>query len=184
MLIDDGERRPMIRHEAGVFDLFLEDRHKVFGYRLEVYYRNSSVSATRHSYAFMPTLGDLDIHLWSEGSHERAWEQSGAHQYEIDGVQGISFSVWAPNAAGLSVVGNFNDWDGRLHMLRTHGTSGIWETFIPDLDPGVIYEYEIHTHDDVPVLKADPFATAAELPPRSTRLMAADRRVGYCIQFE
>jgi 1,4-alpha-glucan branching enzyme len=184
LLIDDGERRPMIRHETGLFDLFLEDRQKVFGYRLEVHYRDSSVSTMRHSYAFMPTLGDLDIHLWSEGSHERAWERLGAHQYEIDGVQGISFSVWAPNAAGLSVVGNFNDWDGRLHMLRTHGTSGIWETFIPDLDPGVIYEYEIHTHDDVPVLKADPFATAAELPPRSTRLMAADRRVGYCIQFE
>jgi len=171
LLMDDGERRPMVRHETGLFDLLLEDRREVFRYRLEVRYRDGSVFTIRESYAYMPTLGDLDIHLWSEGSHERAWERLGAHQYEIDGVKGISFSVWAPNAAGVSIVGNFNDWDGRLHMLRTLGTSGIWETFVPELSPGIIYKYEIRARDDAFMLKADPFATASEVPPRTASVV-------------
>ena len=133
LLIDDGDRRPMLRHETGLFDLLLKDRQRVFRYRLEVHYPDGGVFTLRQPYAFLPTLGDLDLHLWSEGSHERAWERLGARQCEVDGVQGIAFSVWAPNADGISVVGDFNDWDGRLHMLRTLGSSGIWELFIPEL---------------------------------------------------
>ena len=161
LLIDDGGRRPMVRHEPGLFDLLVEDRQDVFKYQLEVHYPDGEVFTFRHPYAFLPTLGDLDLHLWSEGSHERAWERLGARQCEVAGVEGVAFSVWAPNAAGVSVVGDFNEWDGRLHMLRTLGNSGIWELFIPDLSPHVIYKFEIRTRDDAYKLKADPFATAA-----------------------
>jgi 1,4-alpha-glucan branching enzyme len=171
LLIDDGERRAMVRHETGLFDLLLKDRREVFKYRLEVHYPDGSVFTLRQPYAFLPTLGDLDLHLWSEGSHERAWERLGARQCEVGGVQGIAFSVWAPNAAGISVVGDFNDWDGRLHMLRTLGTSGIWEIFIPELSVGVIYKYEIRTLDGAVMLKADPFATAAEKSPRTASVV-------------
>jgi 1,4-alpha-glucan branching enzyme len=171
LLIDDGDRRQMVRHETGLFDLLLTDRREAFKYRLEVHYPDGGVFTLRQPYAFLPTLGDLDVHLWSEGSHERAWERLGARRCEADGVQGISFSVWAPNAAGISVVGDFNDWDGRLHMLRMLGSSGIWELFIPELSAGFRYKYEIRTRDDALTLKADPFATAAEKPPRTASVV-------------
>src|SRR3984957_1549390 len=171
LLIDDGDRRSMVRHETGLFDLLLKDRREVFKYRLEVHSAGGGVFMVRQPYAFLPTLGDLDLHLWSEGSHERAWERLGARQCEVAGVEGVAFSVWAPNAAGVSVVGDFNEWDGRLHMLRTLGNSGIWELFIPDLSPHVIYKFEIRTRDDAYKLKADPFATAAELPPRTASIV-------------
>jgi 1,4-alpha-glucan branching enzyme len=143
LLIDKGDCRPMVCHATGLFDLFLKDRREVFKYRVEVHYPGGGVFTLREPYAFLPTLGDLDLHLWSEGSHERAWERLGARQCEVDGVQGIAFSVWAPNAAGISVVGAFNDWDDRLDMMRALGASGIWELFIPDLAPGVLYKYEV-----------------------------------------
>jgi 1,4-alpha-glucan branching enzyme len=171
LLIDDGDRLPMVRHETGLFDLLVKDRRDVFKYHLEVHYRDGGVFTFRQPYAFLPTLGDLDLHLWSEGRHERAWERLGARECEVAGVSGIAFSVWAPNAAGVSVVGDFNDWDGRLHMLRTLGNSGIWELFIPDLAPHVIYKFEIRTRDDAFKLKADPLATAAELPPRTASVV-------------
>ncbi len=171
LLIDDGDRLPMLRHEPGIFDLLVKDRQDVFKYHLEVHYPDGGVFTFRQPYAFLPTLGDLDLHLWSEGSHERAWERLGARQCEVAGVEGVAFSVWAPNAAGVSVVGDFNEWDGRLHMLRTLGNSGIWELFIPDLSPHVIYKFEIRTRDDAYKLKADPFATAAELPPRTASVV-------------
>src|ERR1700674_3474463 len=98
LLIDDGDRRPMVRHEAGLFDLLLKDRREVFKYRLEVHYPDGSVFTRRQPYAFLPTLGDLDLHLWSEGSHERAWERLGARQCEGDGVQGVAFYICATNA--------------------------------------------------------------------------------------
>jgi len=167
VLIDDDDRRSMVRHETGLFDLLLSDRREVFKYRLEVRYPGGNVFTIHQPYAFMPTPSALDTYLWAEGSHARAWEHLGARPHEIDGVAGIVFSVWAPNAAGVSVVGDFNDWDGRLHMLRTLGTSGVWQLFVPDLSPGVLYKYEIRTRNGAGMLKADPFATATEVPPRT-----------------
>jgi 1,4-alpha-glucan branching enzyme len=119
----------------------------------------------REPYPFPPTLGELDLHLWAEQKHERIWDKLGAHVREHEGVQGTSFAVWAPNADGVSVVGDFNSWDGRLDMMRMLGNSGVWEIFVPDLTAGTRYKYEIRTKAGGLTLKSDPFAFATECPP-------------------
>src|SRR5687768_15099948 len=91
----------------------------------------------------------------------------GARPAEPDSVAGYSFVVWAPNARGVSVVGNFNNWDGRTNSMRPHGSSGLWETFIPDLGEGELYKFEIHPPEGPPFVKMDPFGLAAELPPQT-----------------
>ena len=106
-----------------------------------------------------------------EQKHEHAYEKLGAHVREMQGVAGVAFAVWAPNAAGVSVVGDFNGWDGRLNMMRMLGASGIWEIFVPDLAPGTRYKYEIRTRDGGLMLKADPFATWMEVPPATASVV-------------
>ncbi len=166
LLIDGEPPREMVeRPERGLFEILIADRRQVFPYRVEVRYRGGEVVTTRQPYSFPPTLGDLDLHLWAEQKHERIWKKLGAHVREVGGVRGISFALWAPNAAGVSVVGDFNRWDGRLDMMRMLGGSGVWELFVPELAPGTIYKYEIRTQDRHVVLKSDPFALASECPP-------------------
>ncbi|HTY53801.1 MAG TPA: 1,4-alpha-glucan branching protein GlgB [Candidatus Binataceae bacterium] len=167
MLLIDGEApRAMVeRPEPGLFEILVTDRRQVFPYRIEVHYADDEVVTLRQPYSFAPTLGELDLHLWAEQKHQRIWDKLGAHVREIDGVRGIGFAVWAPNAAGVSVVGDFNNWDGRLHMMRMLGSSGVWEVFVPELAPGEIYKYEIRTADHHLILKSDPFAQATECPP-------------------
>jgi 1,4-alpha-glucan branching enzyme len=171
VLADEGTRYTMLGHDGGIFDLLIEDRKEVFKYRLEVHYSDGRVFTLRQPHAFPPTLGDLDLHLWSEGKHERAWERLGAHEDQIDGVPGVAFAVWAPNAAGVSVIGDFCSWDGRLNMMRTLGSSGIWELFVPELAAGAFYKYEIRTREGAVLLKTDPFATATEIPPRTAAVV-------------
>ena len=165
--LDDGERREMImRPEPGLFEIAVPERGpEIFRHRLEVLYPGNRSITVRQPYSFPPTLGDLDLYLWAEQKHERIWKKMGAHVCEVSGVSGSSFALWAPNAAGISVVGDFNGWDGRLHMMRMLGGSGVWELFIPDLGPGTCYKYEIRTNDGGFLLKSDPFATATECPP-------------------
>jgi len=148
---------------AGVFEGHIEGDLKV--YELEVAYPNGDRFVQRDPYAFLPTLGDLDLHLVGEGMHYRLWDKLGAHPTTIDGVDGVSFAVWAPNARSVRVVGEFNSWDGRLHPMRSLGSSGIWELFIPDLGPGTLYKYEVMTAQGNLVLKTDPYAQATEAPP-------------------
>jgi len=107
----------------------------------------------------------MDIYLAGEGSHRRLWEKLGAHPRTMDGVAGVSFAVWAPNARSIRVVGDFNTWDGRLHPMRSLGSSGIWELFVPDLGPGDHYKFEVVTAQGNLVLKTDPYAFATEAPP-------------------
>jgi 1,4-alpha-glucan branching enzyme len=125
----------------------------------------------RDPYSFLPTLGELDIHLAMEGRHEQLYERLGAHVREIDGVVGTAFAVWAPNARGVSVVGDFNSWDGRLHPMRSLGPSGIWELFIPGVGDGQKYKYEIRTQDGRLRIKADPVAFATEVPPANASVV-------------
>jgi 1,4-alpha-glucan branching enzyme len=110
---------------------------------------------------------DYEAYLFGEGHWLRAWEKMGARPATIDGQTGYSFVVWAPNARGVSVVGDFNRWDGRANVLRNLGASGLWEGFVPGLHAGVVYKFEIHPQDGPPFTKADPFALAAELPPKT-----------------
>ncbi|MGY4532032.1 1,4-alpha-glucan branching enzyme [Pseudomonas sp. TE3786] len=116
-------------------------------------------------YAFGPQLGETDIYLFSEGNHRELGKSFGAQLMEQNGIPGVRFAVWAPNARRVSVVGHFNGWDGRRHVMRARHPSGVWELFIPRLQAGEVYKYEILGAHGVLPLKADPIALATELPP-------------------
>ena len=125
-------------------------------------------------YSFPPQLPDFDLHLFGEGRHRHAYRFLGAHTHEIDGIAGILFAVWAPNAERISVVGDFNQWDGRRYPMRVRGGSGVWELFIPDLAPGCLYKYEIRNrHNGDISLKTDPYAQAFEVRPQTASIIAA-----------
>jgi 1,4-alpha-glucan branching enzyme len=168
-----GESHPwrMARVDPrGLFEVLIKDRTEVFPYQLRVQYSDNEVVTIRDPYAFLPTIGSVDLHLWNEGRHERIYEKLGAHILEIDKAVGFAFAVWAPNARGFSVVGDFNDWDGRIHMMRSLGPSGIWELFIPGIGVSARYKFEIRTWNGDVLLKADPFATATEAPPATASM--------------
>jgi 1,4-alpha-glucan branching enzyme len=122
-------------------------------------------------YSFPPTVGELDLHLFGEGRHEEIYKKLGAHVTKIGRVKGVAFAVWAPHAAGVSVVGDFNNWDGRVHQMRMLGRSGVWELFIPQLTTGALYKFEIHTGRGLPFLKADPYAQYTEVPPNTSSIV-------------
>ena len=125
-------------------------------------------------YSFPPQISDFDLHLFSEGKHWHAYRVLGAHVHEVDGVRGVLFAVWAPNAERVSVVGDFNRWDGRCHPLRVRGGSGVWELFVPDLAPGVMYKYEIRNrHTGDLSVKADPYGQHFEVRPSTAALVGA-----------
>jgi 1,4-alpha-glucan branching enzyme len=172
LLVDGEPPRAMAqRPETGLFELAVEGRATVFAYRLEVHYPAGGTFIIQDPYRFPPTVGELDLYLWAEQKHQQIYSRFGAHERRLEGVRGIAFAVWAPNAAGVSVVGDFNSWDGRLHMMRSLGASGVWELFIPELPVGTLYKYEIHPADAAPFLKTDPFAVAMEPPPGTASIV-------------
>ena len=172
-LIVEGEPpRPMtLVDPAGLFETEVAARSTIFPYQLDLHFPDGESARIRDPYSFMPTLGDVDLYLWGEQTHDRAYDKLGSHVRVHDGVAGVSFAVWAPDARGLSVVGDFNRWDGRLHMMRTLGSSGVWELFIPGLGAGVNYKYEIRTRDGGLLLKSDPFAQRMEAPPATASVV-------------
>jgi 1,4-alpha-glucan branching enzyme len=151
----------------GLFEGIVEGAKLPLRYELEIAYPDGNTFTMRDPYSFEPTLGELDLHLAGEGRHEELYQRLGAHVSEIDGTTGTAFAVWAPAAASVSVVGDFNSWDGRLHPMRSLGASGIWELFVPGVEPGARYKYEIRTQDGELRMKADPYAFRAEHPPRT-----------------
>lgn len=173
VLVDGEGRHQMVsRLEAdGLFEVLLGSMPSSFTYRLEVHYPGGQRVSSRPPYAFLPTVTEFDLYLLGEQRHERPYEKLGAHVLEMNGVTGVGFAVWAPNAVGVSVVGDFNGWDGRLHMMRILGSSGIWEIFVPELQIGSHYKYEIHTDDGALSLKTDPYASAMECPPSTASVV-------------
>jgi 1,4-alpha-glucan branching enzyme len=157
---------------SDVFTAAIPRRKNPFAYRLRVHW-GSHQQDMEDPYRFGPILGEMDVWLLGEGRHHRPYEKLGAHPAEIDGVAGVSFAVWAPNARRVSVVGSFNQWDGRRHMMRMRGASGVWEIFIPQLTAGDIYKFEIKTQSGDILLKADPFAFRAELRPETASVVNA-----------
>jgi 1,4-alpha-glucan branching enzyme len=127
-------------HPGGVFEGRLEGTEPPIRYRLEIDYGSAGTFTIDDPYSYWPTIGELDLHLIGEGRHEELYERLGAHVREVDGVRGTSFAVWAPAARAVSVVGDFNSWDGRLHAMRSLGSSGIWELFLPGVEPGARYK--------------------------------------------
>ena len=167
---EGGEPEPMrLLDPAGVFERLVPGGTAPFPYQLEARFPGGATHRYRDPYSFLPTLGELDLHLAREGEHELLYEKMGAHVREAlgaaGGAPGVAFTVWAPSARGVSVVGDFNRWDGRLHPMRNLGYTGIWEIFLPDLGPGSCYKFEIRTQDGRRLLKADPYAFWAEVPP-------------------
>ncbi len=167
VVLDDGSR-VALRHEhrgvwAGVLPV-----GDVPDYRLDVTY-GGHVVPTDDPYRFLPTLGELDLHLVAEGRHEELWRVMGAHVHTYDtpqgDVTGVSFAVWAPRARGVRVTGSFNHWDSLAHPMRSLGATGIWEIFIPGIGDGAVYKFAVLGTDGVWRDKADPFAFATEQPP-------------------
>src|SRR5690554_7388278 len=140
-------------------------------YRLRINW-SGGVQETADPYAFGPQLGELDIHLFAEGNHRQLGRCFGAQPWQVDGVPGVRFVVWAPNARRVSVVGHFNSWDGRRHPMRLHQQAGVWELFIPRLAAGEVYKYEILGQQGLLPLKADPVALATEKPPATGSVVA------------
>src|SRR5215217_1641222 len=116
-------------------------------------------------------IGDIDLHLFGEGRHEEIYKKLGAHVTKVGRNKGVTFAVWAPQAAGVSVVGDFNGWDGRQHQMQMLGTSGVWELFIPNLTAGSLYKFEIRTSNGSSVFKADPYAQYTEVPPATSSIV-------------
>ena len=164
-------------HPAGIYAAALPGERELplapNSYRWHIREQGFPDREFRDPYAFAPLLTDFDLHLFGEGTHTEAYEKLGAHLREIDGVAGVAFGVWAPNAQRVSIVGDFNQWDGRTHPMRNRGPSGLWELFVPGLAEGAIYKYEIRTRQGaLPFLKADPYAFRAELRPRTGSIVA------------
>jgi 1,4-alpha-glucan branching enzyme len=165
-LLPDGRIGTLASSQGGgIFEAFLEDVELPFDYRLRFRFADGNVLERRDPYRFLPTLGDLDLHLLGEGNHRRLWRHLGAHLRRMDGVDGVAFAVWAPNARRVSVVGDFCRWDGRLFVMRHLGASGVFELFIPDLGEGALYKYEILTQEGMLRTKTDPLARSMERPP-------------------
>ena len=135
---------PMQSHDNGLFTIVFK-RKNFFAYRLKKIFSDGSVFESADPYCFLPGIGEMDTYLFNAGEHRNVWEMMGAHCRTRDGVDGVEFTVWAPNAARVSVVGDFNCWDGRRGMMRLLGSSGVWELFIPGLCAGDLYKFEIRT---------------------------------------
>ncbi|WP_208449448.1 1,4-alpha-glucan branching protein GlgB [Paraburkholderia phenazinium] len=137
-----------------------------FAYRLRVDW-GSHEQELEDAYRFPLVLGEMDVWLLAEGTHHRPYEKLGAHPREIGGVAGVCFAVWAPNAKRVSVVGSFNNWDGRRHVMRSRRECGVWEIFVPHAAVGDLYKFEIRTQGGELLLKADPFAFSAQMRPET-----------------
>jgi 1,4-alpha-glucan branching enzyme len=151
----------------GFFEADLGTRAVDAPYRVKVENFQGATFTLEDPFAFPGLLSDFDLHLLREGTHFRIWERLGAHLTEIRGVKGVHFAVWAPNAQRVSVVGDYNSWDGRRHPMRKHEGNGIWELFVPGLAEGEKYKYELKLSGGNISLKTDPYAFAVELPPKT-----------------
>ena len=154
-----------------VFEGTTNAANKVYAYDLVITDEKGNVQRTRDPYSFLPTLSEADLYLFGKGDERRIYDKLGSQLRTIDGVAGASFAVWAPNAQRISVVGNFNNWDGRYHQMRSLGSSGVWEIFIPGVNEGAIYKYEIRTVQGHIKLKTDPYGFFFETPPKNAAIV-------------
>jgi len=183
-IITENARTQAVHEHNGVFMALIpaiktDDGFDVPDYRISTEYEDGSTVVSDDPYRYLPTIGDLDMYLFGEGRHERLWEALGARVLRYDdplgsndGVKGeqlvgTAFTVWAPNAHAVRVVGDFNGWNGRTHAMRELGSSGVWELFIPGVEAGTIYKYEILNANNEWVMKADPMERSHEIPPRT-----------------
>ncbi|MFT4307185.1 MAG: 1,4-alpha-glucan branching protein GlgB [Microbacterium sp.] len=167
----DGVRTPLAHLGYGIW----EGGHAgdPLPYELVTTYDDGTVHVADDPYRHLPVVGELDLHLIREGRHEQLWRVLGARVLDHGGSSGTSFAVWAPDAQAVRVAGDFNDWDGRGHAMRSMGSSGVWELFVPGPGAGTVYKFEILTPDGRWILKADPMARYAEVPPATASVVTA-----------
>ncbi|NNC99422.1 MAG: 1,4-alpha-glucan branching enzyme, partial [Gammaproteobacteria bacterium] len=152
-------------HDGGLYEGVMGRRSKRFDYYFKVDYQGDIV-VVQDPYRFASILRDEDLYLFCEGTQERVYQWMGAHVCENAGISGTLFVLWAPEASRASVVGDFNQWDGRRNIMRKHPGSGVWEFFVPDLTDPVAYKYELKDRDgNLLPLKSDPYAFAMQHPP-------------------
>jgi 1,4-alpha-glucan branching enzyme len=169
-LVDNKGALATMEHLDGGFFISLPRRPPRYGLRI---HWPGAIQETEDPYSFGPILSEVDLYLFSEGSHWKLAEKFGAVPLNHEGVAGVSFAVWAPNAQRVSVVGDFNSWDGRRHPMRLRHEAGVWEIFIPRLQPGEPYKYEIVARDGTVLpFRADPVARQAEHPPATASVVA------------
>ena len=166
-------------HALGLFEAIFFDRDEMFRYRLRLIDDDGRAVETEDPYLHPERVTAFDRYLFNRAIHYRAWEKMGAHLTTSVDTTGVHFAVWAPNAMRVSVVGDFNRWDGREHPMQLHEDSGVWELFIPGLERGEIYKYEIKDRAGRVFLKADPYATRCELRPRTGSVVAGGLDHGW-----
>ncbi len=176
-LIDQAQNtsRPMRRiHPAGLYETVgpIDEQTANQPYQFRVTQRSGQTIIMHDPYAFKPFLTEYDLYLFGEGTHSRAYDKLGAKLRTVDGVTGVNFAVWAPNATSVQVVGDFNYWDGRSYSMRKHIPGGIWELFVPGLKAGEKYKFRVKTPSGGSVDKSDPYGVAAELPPCTASIVA------------
>ncbi|MET1754193.1 1,4-alpha-glucan branching protein GlgB [Novosphingobium sp. RD2P27] len=171
LVAQDGRELGMLDEVAP--GLFSGPLHEEGRYRLRIRWPGGGEQETEDPYSFGMVVSDLDLHLFNEGRHWQLGRAMGAQPRTVDGVEGVAFSVWAPNARRLSVIGDFNNWDGRRHPMRLRHGAGVWELFVPRTGPGTHYKFEVMGADGRVVEKADPLARQTEPPPCTGSIVAA-----------
>lgn len=169
----NAEGHPMTRvHVGGFFELLMPGREETFDYYLQLEMADGEKVLYEDPYAFSETISEYDEYFLAEGTHRRLYDALGAHLHEAGGLPGVRFAVWAPNALRVSVVGDFNNWDGRRHVMRYHHGSGVWDIFVPRLGLGALYKYETKTkHLDYTVVKSDPVGFYGEVRPNTASIV-------------
>ena len=159
-------------HEAGIFEGSIPYRRPLIPYRLRVRFPAGNEVIKHDTYFFSHELSDFDLHLFGEGRHYGIYHKFGAHPRVREGVAGVHFAVWAPNAKRVSVVGDFNLWDGRKHAMQARGSSGVWELFVPGIGEGAAYKFELRTQNGDIRLKSDPYGFRMQLRPETASIVA------------
>ena len=158
----------------GFFAGFFPGATMPFRYHLRFIAEDGTTWERGDAYRHWPSLGEMDLYLFREGTHRRLWEMLGAHLREMDGDDGASFAVWAPNAERVSVVGDWCQWDGRQFPMRRMGDSGLWELFVPGVQENALYKYELRTKDGSLRVKTDPMARKTEQAPSTASIVVRD----------
>jgi len=162
-------------HADGLFEAVFAGEDRPFAYKLEITLPGDVTVVRDDPYRFGPILTSFDLHLFAEGTHVELYDRMGAHARAHERVAGVAFAVWAPGAARVSVVGNFNRWDGRAHPMRLRSEAGVWELFVPGLGPGEVYKYEILTQDGTRRDKADPLGRFMERRPDTASIVVSEK---------
>ena len=159
-------------HKSGLFECLIFDRNDYFKYKFKIINYHNEEHIIKDVYSFKTeNISDFDRYLFNKAKHYKIYEKFGAHLKTVDGVKGVAFTVWAPNAKRVSVVGNFNNWDGRRNQMLLHKDSGIWELFIPDLVEGDLYKFEIKSCYNEIIVKTDPYSNYNELRPSTASIV-------------